>query len=435
MRSNAFARCQLFSSCTLRTVEDYPQQINMQKSKTVLVQINSLDLGGTQINAIDLAKAVEGYGFRSVLFGPWPTLPKAGPNVMEVSRARGVRLEGYWPAKNVLPCGAGALAAKASRIGADIVHVYGAYGDPRSAYWGPCLGGRRPFVHTVYEMAVDRRVYRNTSLVIGTSYLRDELAGRPGPTTLISPPVDIYANAPDPAKRNRFRATLGELGTCPLIVVISRLDREMKSFPVETAIRAMTSLTDTGAVLVIVGSGTEEERLKEIGRSVNAVTGRTLVHFTGAMSDPCPAYAAADIMLGMGGSAARSLAFAAPLIVQGELGTAELFEQETSASLFRRSFWNPRPEQDPAGVLAELVRQLLDNPARRIQLGQYGRRFAIDNFSLASMAERLATVYEKSFSHYSRVAWLRDLPGEMTQLATNLKKRLSRGCRLVTSVS
>lgn len=402
----------------------------MATPHTVLVQLNNLELGGTQINAIDLAKAVEVHGFRCVLFGPLNTLPKSGPNVMELALARGVPLEGYWPATSVIPRGK-ALNAKARAIGADIVHVYGTWGDPRSAYWGPCLQGRRPLVHTVYEMAVAPEVYRHTSLIIGTGYLLDELADRPGPTALVSPPVDVEADAPNADLGRRFRASLGDLGSRPLIAVVSRLAIEMKAHPIEVALRAMVLLADTDAVLVVVGTGGEEARLREIGRSVNEAVGRAAVKFVGAMADPRPVYAAADIMLGMGGSAARSLAFGAPLVVHGEGGTAELFEECTAASLFRRSFWSERPEPNALGLLASHLRLLLDDPARREQLGQFGRAFAIENFGLTAMAERLAAIYDKSLSSYGRLAWLRDLNLEVPRLAQSVGRRLTpAGMRL-----
>lgn len=397
----------------------------MTLSRTVLVQLHNLEVGGTQINAVDLAKAVEAHGFRCVLFGPLTTLPKSGPNVVELARARGVQLHGYWPEQNFVSRAA-ALNAKAASVGADIVHVYGTWGDPRSAYWGPCLGGRRPFVHTVYEMEVDATVYRNTSLIVGTGYLLDELAGRrPGPTALISPPVDVDADAPDAASGNGFRASLGELGSRPLIAVVCRLALEMKSYPVEIAVRAMGLLADTDAVLVVVGTGSEEARLKEIAHAVNDTVGRTMVVFVGAMSDPKPAYASADIMLGMGGSAARSLAFAAPLIVHGERGTSELFEPRSADSLFRRSFWSREPEPNGPKVLADLLRQLLGDPARRSQLGQFGRTFAVENFGLAAMAERLAAVYDESLSRYGRLAWLRDLDREVPPLVRSAGRRVA----------
>lgn len=390
----------------------------------MLVQVNSLDLGGTQLNAIDFARAVERHGYRSILFGPLDTLPASGPSLFDVAAERGIRLEGYWPSPSVIPTRAAALRRRARSVGADIVHVYGAYGDPRSAYWGPCLAGRRPLVHTIYEMWVDPRGFQNDSLIVGTGYLRDDLANRPGPTTLISPPVDTATDSPNPTLREEFRVTLGDLGRRSLIAIVSRLDLQMKSFPIETAIRAMGLLKGLDATLVVVGTGSEAARLKELGDSVNEATSEPLVHFVGPMADPRPAYAAADVMLGMGSSAARSLAFGRPLIVQGERGTAELFDPASAASLFRRSFWSQEAQADPEQVLAEGVRSLLESDALSAELGHFGRAFAMESFSLDAMAARLADVYEEALAVYGPMSWMRDLRREVPLLLTHLGNRL-----------
>lgn len=392
--------------------------------RTVLVQLNSLDLGGTQLNAVDFARAVEGHGYRSVLYGPLDTMPTTGPSLFDVTREKGVQLEGYWPSPSVIPGRAVALNKRAHAIGADIVHVYGAYGDPRSAYWGPCLAGRRPLVHTIYEMWVDPYGFQNSSLIVGTGYLRDELAERPGPTTLISPPVDTAADSPNLALRDEFRSALGHLGHRRLITIVSRLDLHMKSFPIETAIRSMRHLEDLNATLIVVGTGSEAARLQALGESVNRASAEPLVHFVGPMADPRAAYAAADVMLGMGGSAARSLAFGQPLIVQGERGTAELFTPLSAASLFRRSFWSQEVQDNPDYALAQIVRSLLMDDVLRVDMGEFGRSFALESFSLDAMATRLADVYQEALAAYGSVPWVRDLRWESPRLLAHVGDRL-----------
>ena len=46
--------------------------------------------------------------------------------------------------------------------------------------------------------------------------------------------------------------------------------------------------------------------------------GRQVVLLTGEIADPRPAYAAADVVVGQGGSALRGMAFGKPLVVVGE---------------------------------------------------------------------------------------------------------------------
>ena len=170
----------------------------MPSDKTVLVQLSSLALGGTQLNAVDFAMAVEDYGYRSVLFGPLDTLPPEGPSLLDVASTRGVKIEAYQRAPGVLIKGAGELEQRAKAIGADIIHVYGADAEPRTAFWGPCRVGRRPFIHTIYEMSVEPEDlpthfvghrYRLPTRRVGESTWTDDAdqpasrrcVGRPGP--------------------------------------------------------------------------------------------------------------------------------------------------------------------------------------------------------------------------------------------------------------
>jgi glycosyltransferase involved in cell wall biosynthesis len=399
----------------------------MNSSRTVLVQLNSLEIGGTQLNAVDLARAVAPLGFRSVLFGPADSLPDSGPSLLDVAAQRGVEVHAYDRADGVLIGGAEQLERRAAGLKADIVHVYGEAGEPRHAFWGPCRAGRRPFVHTIYEMAVDPKTYRHTSLIIGTGYLRDELAARPGLTALISPPVDTDVDRYDPGLGAEFRAQWGLPETTPLAVIVSRLDKAMKAVPVETAIRAMPLLAGEVA-LVVVGTGTEEASLRELASRVEAEAGRRLVYFTGAIADPRGAYSAADVVLGMGGSAARALSFGRPLIVQGEQGTSELFTPASADDLFRRSFWSPDHESDASAKLAAAIRSAID-PASSVDsaLGVFGREYAVANFSLDAMGARLADVYTRALSSYGRAAWFLDLHREVPALARSVRRRIDPG--------
>jgi hypothetical protein len=73
-------------------------------------------------------------------------------------------------------------------------------------------------------------------------------------------------------------------------------------------------------------------------------------------------------------------------------------------------------------LLVDLIRRLLADPARRLELGQFGRKFAIDHFGLAAMAERLAIVYDDSLSRYGALPWVRDLRCEVPQLVRSVRR-------------
>jgi glycosyltransferase involved in cell wall biosynthesis len=135
------------------------------------------------------------------------------------------------------------------------------------------------------------------------------------------------------------------------------------------------------------------------------------------MANPRPAYAAADIVLGMGSSAARGLAFGKPLVVQGEAGWSELFDENTAAALARYSFWSADAVEHPVERLAGIIAPLLADDARRAQLGEFGRRFAVERFGLTMMAAKLAAFYGEALGSYGLRRWGGDLAPELAILA------------------
>lgn len=391
----------------------------------VLVILNSLELGGTQINAVDFARTMRGRGIESILVGPRES--GDGPSLLDYAAAQQVEVQEYDPASGVM-AHARQLHRMAVERSADLVHVYGMWGAARPAYWGPARFGRRPWAQTVYEMSVTSVVHRNMPLVVGTEYLVEELAQRPGRTILVSPPVDLAADTPEARGADAFRAE-HDLGDGLLLGIVSRLESQLKGTAIAVAIDAMGSLADTGATLFVVGSGDAEAPLRRRADAVNEAVGRPAVRMLGALADPRPAYAAADIMLGMGGSAARTLAFGRPLIVQGEAGWSCLFEEDTALMLARSSYWSPDRPEHPVDDLVRIAAPLITDPARRTALGSLGRAFAEERFGLDAMSERMAQFYTHSVGAYGLREWLLDLPREGRRFA----ERVGRSMRVRTS--
>jgi glycosyltransferase involved in cell wall biosynthesis len=396
----------------------------------VLVKLNSLELGGTQLNALDFARGVAAHGVASILVGYRETMPSSGPNLLDVASDRGLEVELLDKGASQAEAGSWAtrfrraqeLAEFADRREIDVVHSYSA-AEARAAFWGPCRLGRRPHVITAYEMAVPRRVYTTPPLVVGTQYLVEDLAGRRGPVHLISPPVDLRADRPDESAAVEFARTWGLESNRLTVVVVTRLAESMKARGVEVAVQAMEELGGDGVDLVVVGGGEAEQRLRARANIVNERVRRRVVVFTGPLADPRPAYAAADVVIGMGGSAARGLAFGKPLIVTGENGWFRTFMPDTAADLFRNSFWSLDTDPDPVRSLVAQVRALGD-PGVRVPLGLFGREFAEAHFGMDAMVRRLADVYREARElRQLRTGWLVDLPVEGRTIVAQLLGR------------
>jgi glycosyltransferase involved in cell wall biosynthesis len=280
---------------------------------------------------------------------------------------------------------------------------------------------------TIYEMKVNKdTAAMGAELIVGTRYLLQDINWRRGGVHLISPPVNLEYDR-DTCGGERFIFEHGIYNAQPKIVIVSRLDEELKAKAVELSMKAV-SLNDGKKVqLIVVGSGNAEGRLKELASEINCRHGRRLIHMVGAMSDPRPAYACADIVIGMGGSAARALAFGKPLIVAGEFGWFRIFEHSTADELFRNSFWSDETTADPAGDLNGHIQRLLSDQYDRRALGDFGRRFAQLNFGLEEMATKLVSVYETARRAYDVRAWCSDIPLELGFLSRRFTAR--RGYR------
>jgi glycosyltransferase involved in cell wall biosynthesis len=145
--------------------------------------------------------------------------------------------------------------------------------------------------------------------------------------------------------------------------------------------------------LVVVGEGPARDQVAALATEVNDRHGADVVVLTGGLVDPRPAYEAADVMFGMGGSALRSMAFGKPLVVFGERGFSRTLDR-SSADWFLRHGWYGLGDGDldPAPA-AEQLRTLAMDPRLRVDLGAFGRDLVVQRYGLEPAARGLADLY------------------------------------------
>ena len=351
----------------------------------VLVFTHRLDLGGTQTNAIDLAASVrDRFGHDVVLFGtPGPAMKLAGQRGLRVIAAPAARVR---PSLNMMA----ALRDVVTAESPDLIHAWD-WPQVLDAYFGQRLMGGLPVLGTSMSMSVERFLPRAIPMTFGTSELRARAAEVwSSPVSLLEPPVDTDANHPGAVDPAPFLERLGLQAGVPTAVIVSRLSRDMKLDGIRRSIGAVAQLAAERPVrLVIVGDG---DAFQELSHDAAAVA-RRAVTLTGALRDPRPAYAAADIVLGMGGSALRAMAFAKPVIVLGERGFSEIFEPRTSGQFLWRGFYG---EGDGgANRLVSQLADLLDDPERCDDLADFGLRTVTQRYGLPAAAAHLEKLYRE----------------------------------------
>lgn len=357
----------------------------------ILVFTHRLDIGGTQLNAIELAASLrDRHGFDPVLYA------EPGP-AGRVARDQGLRLI-HAPSAAVHPSPAigRGLRAAVRQERPDLVHAWN-WPQCVDAYYAVHVPWRTPMLCTVMSMVVPRLIPLALHTTFGTPDLvaRARAAGR-RQVDLLLPPVDVCLNAPQDALPTdapaAFRSESGVRDDEVLLVIVGRLVNQLKGESLTRAIESVRALgRELPVRLVIVGDGSARDEVAAHAARVNAALGRDAVVLVGERVDPRPAYAAADIVLGMGGSALRGLAFAKPVVVLGEQGFAQPLSPDTAAWFLEHGMYGLGRGLDlAADPLVEHVRQLVLDPDRRLDLGAYGRSFVLEHFALDRVGDQLA---------------------------------------------
>jgi len=370
----------------------------------VLVYPHATGIGGSQLNAVEIAAAIRDRGHQVfVVSRPGPlvgTIRRLGlPHVLLDPRAS------RRPSRHA----AAQLTWLAEEYKCDIVHGY-EWPPGVEAFAGPRLRVGLPVVCTVMSMAVAPFLPRTMPLIVGTEEIRlRAVSSGHRQVTLLEPPVDVLANSPG-YQPGTFRSDLGLAAGVPLVAVVCRLAAELKLEGLLAACDAAAELACSGTPvqLAVVGDGPARPLVAEAAASANARAGHRVVALAGLLEDPRPAYAAADVMLGMGGSAVRALAFGKPLIVQGEHGFCELLTEE-SVPLFLRQGWygigrpaDGRPAS--AARLVAILRDLLGDEHARARLGRYGRKVVVERYSLDRAAATQEDTYASAMRACARVS-------------------------------
>jgi glycosyltransferase involved in cell wall biosynthesis len=363
----------------------------------LLVAPHELAIGGSQINAIDLAAAAAEAGHEVSVYGvPGPLVDYIEQRGLEFIAARRLK---YRPA----PSRVAQLLSIARRRKLDLIHAY-EWPPCLDAYYGAHLAAGVRLVCTVLSMSVSPLVPRSVPLIMGTEELGDEARRcHRGRVWVMEPPIDAASDHPGIDGR-AFRAAYGVGDRELLICTVSRLAIDLKLDALVRAIDAVDLLAGRYPVrLLLVGGGPADDSLRRRAEAVNVRWGREVVGFTGPLADPRPAYAAADVVVGMGSSALRAMSIGRPLVVQGERGFSKTFAPEALPYFLWRGFWGIGDDPPTGDLLAGQLDALLRDAGLRERLGAVGRRTVEERFSLDYFARHLLDIYDEVAGTHRRV--------------------------------
>jgi glycosyltransferase involved in cell wall biosynthesis len=368
-----------------------PAPATQGRAMRILVYPAHMEIGGSQMNAVELAHGVAERGHEVVMFGPdgalTSTVKELGLEYVRAPR------EHRWPS----PRNMRRLRRLVGERGIDIVHAY---------EWGPCLDLAfgphaklgTPLVTTVLSMSVPAFLPEHAPLVVGTPELADEQRRLRSIAHLIEPPIDTVKNAPT-GRRGRSRERFGCAPDEVVLAIVCRLTSEL--FKLDGVLEAIEVVERIGADhpirLLVVGDGPGLGVVADRAAEVNRLLRRPAVSAVGGMLDPRDAYDAADVVFGHGSSALKGMAFAKPLVVHGRKGFWRLVDESSLQPFLDHGWWG-MGDGDGPGALQSVLEWLLVRRDRWEVLGRFGRRVVEERYSLEQAIDAQIDVYRQALA-------------------------------------
>ncbi len=214
----------------------------------LLVGLHHLELGGSQLNALDLALTMRERGHEVAIFGvqhgevPGPVADMARDAGLPVTLVRHP-LERTRRVLPYRPSVARALVRAVQEYQTDLVHVY-EYPLILDAFHGPHVRLGTAMTATIYAMAVPTWLPRYPELILGSQELVTRADGFRDTPTLIEPPVNTRADSIGAVDGAKFRAECGIADHELALVIVSRLEPDMKGEGIFRTIEAIRELDD-----------------------------------------------------------------------------------------------------------------------------------------------------------------------------------------------
>ncbi|SFV27642.1 Glycosyltransferase involved in cell wall bisynthesis [Devosia crocina] len=352
----------------------------------ILVYPHQMVVGGSQINALEIAARIRDRGHAVTIVAP------DGPLVPMIKQLGLDYVRTASDSDEVSLRTAFQLLDLVQRLNIDVIHAY-EWRPALEASFVPHLLRGVPLVVTVLSMGVPGYIPRHLPLIVGTAEIASDmrLKGRKQ-VEVIEPPVDLDLNRPGDVAAARARWSFAREEV--VISVVCRMTTDLQKLEgVLQAIDAVSGLADVPPCrFLVVGGGQGLEAVQAKAGAINRRAGRELVLVTGAMNDPRPAYEASDIVLGMGSSALRGLAFAKPLVVQGANGFWKLLDHCSADAFLWQGFYGDGGKG--TGDLQLILSDLVASPHRRATLGKFGRQLVEQKFSLDCATTKAMSILE-----------------------------------------
>jgi len=237
---------------------------------------------------------------------------------------------------------------------------------------------------------------RADTVIAPSAVIRDQLRQRGVRTPIAVVPTGIDLGQFAPADQAAARRALALPEGDAVVLYVGRLDREKSVDRILTAFDRIAG-TVPRARLVLVGHGTETERLMRLARAMRV---GDRIHFLGVVRHDAVAacYQAADVFLFASETETQGLVLAeaaacgVPAVTVAAPGCDEVVRDGASGLLTKN---------DAAALAEAAIRLLLDAP-RRLAMGKRARQIAEQDFGVGIQIDRTLALYREALGRRGR---------------------------------
>ena len=364
----------------------------------ILMATMALDIGGAETHIVELAKELVRQGHEILVAS------NGGVYVSELKAAGISHFDIPMHRRNL-----GAMLQSRKEIAAlikqekpDIVHAHARIPAFVCGTVTKKLGV--PFMttcHGVYNTGLLLKILSNWgehTLAVSEdvqSYLTQTYNLGPNQISLTINAIDTERFAPRGASA-ALRESLG-IGNGFVLCHVSRLDEEPAIIS-QLLIKLAPELADksNGLQILIVGSGTEYERLYAEAAHVNKALGYSCIVMTGQRTDVAELLSLADGFAGVSRAALEAMASGLPTVLSGAQGHCGLFSLDKLEEAMATNFCcRTDPPVSEKRLEEDLLKLLCLPDYERAKLGGESRQMVCGHYSIGRMAADSLLVYEQ----------------------------------------
>ncbi len=380
---------------------------------TVLQILPSLETGGAERTAVDVAAALVAAGHRAIVAS------EGGRMVGELTAAGAEHLAFPAATKNPLAMALniGRLAAIVQREGVDLVHA-----RSRAPAWVALAAARRtrvPFVttyHGAYRAGSRPKAFYNSvmargdAVIANSAWTAGEIAARypfaASRIVTIARGSDLSAFAPGSVSAERRAAVAAQFGLAqgdgrPVILHLARLTGWKGQ---RVLIDAAAVLAAEGRDLVTILAGDAQGRdgyADDLRRRITAAGLEDRVRLVGHCDDVPAALSLATVAVvpstepeAFGRAAVEAQAAGVPVVASDLGAAAETVLAPPTTPVDRRTGWRV-PPGDAAALARAVADALVLDPAGRLALANRARAHVARAYGVATMTAATLAVYER----------------------------------------